>query len=183
MILGHSWMIIKAVFQPDMPDRAIFFGAGTFVVLVDLWAFLLLVGGPKAAHAGVPYCSACGALDAALCRTKHRVCFCLFGLIPISWHYKRVLCDRCRKGIIRIGILLENIWSMIFFPVGTILGIVWTVKNLDESNTIDVAQSLELLGELHELCSSEGDQIASHQVEAALIGNGPADCKRQAYLL
>jgi hypothetical protein len=61
---------------------------------------------------------------------------------------KRTLCKVCRNSLYRIAIIFENIFSLIWFPVGTVFGFIWLFKNqshkrINTTETIETLQNIQ----------------------------------------
>ncbi len=115
-------------------------GGESFLILLwgtiqFTWPFLLVIAPPKVHRDGIRCCSGCGQVDDTLRVVSYTVGFALFGLIPLYGAYKRTFCSLCRGLTYRIVIICQNLFAIITFPVGTVMGLIWLVRN-NTSKTI-----------------------------------------------
>ena len=115
-----------------------------FCLVFFIWPFILVIAPPESDRKYNFCCSGCGRIDNKLRVVEYKIGFALFGLIPISGLWKRVLCKNCRNYLYRFSIALQNIFALLFFPVGTVFGIIWFFKNMT-SKTINIHESIMIL--------------------------------------
>lgn len=137
-------MVLRVVSPSEIglePAGAV--GIGTFALVLLAWPFLLVIAPPTPTRDGKSCCSGCGRVDPTLRSLEYTVGFALFGLIPIYGTYKRPLCSLCHGLVYRVVIIFQNLFALICIPVGTVMGIIWLVKN-NKRSAINVQESLQL---------------------------------------
>jgi hypothetical protein len=136
-------VIIRIARQDLAPEESLLF---ILITLQFTWPFLLVIAPPRPKRNDRPCCAGCGQIDTTLRIVQYTAGFALFGLIPIYGIYRRPLCSLCRGLVYRIVIISQNLFAIIGFPVGTIMGIMWLVKN-NKRSTINEEKS-QLLREI-----------------------------------
>lgn len=152
--VGIAVGIAKQDFTPG--DVVLF----VWITLQFTWPFLLVVAAPTPTRNGKFCCAGCGQVDSTLRLLEYTVGFALLGLIPIYGTYERPLCSLCRRLVYRIVIISQNLFAVICIPVGTVMGIIWLVKN-NRRPAIKIEDSLSMNGPHNQSLNPTGNRPAS----------------------
>lgn len=138
-----------------------------FTIILFAWPFLLVIAPPEVNRNDIPCCSGCGHTNHDLRVVEYKIGIALFGLIPIIGVYKRTLCKVCRNSLYRIAIILENLFSLIWFPVGTVLGIIWLFKN-QSYKRINIIETFEILEKIKDKLNTQNENIEAQKIQTEI---------------